>query len=334
MTQVQTLRGGVEPDRLGVTLMHEHVFVRDLELERNLADPGFEPDAAIDRAVELFETLHELGIRTVVDLTVPGLGRDVRTVAAVAQRSTIHIVAATGWYTRHHLPLHFQLRGPGRRIDGPDELAQLFVEDIERGIAGTAVRAGMLKVVTDEAGITPDIAWIMRAAAFAQLATGVPITTHSDPKLRNGVDQQQFLASLGVPLERVIIGHAGDTEDIDHLRVLMDRGSTIGMDRFGMEHVLPDDRRVATVLRLLRLGYSDRMILSHDAAVSSHVTPPSWRAKHAPAWHMKTIPRRILPMLREGGASEDELDQMLVVNPRRLLEPRQPPDRRATEARP
>jgi phosphotriesterase-related protein len=334
MTAVQTLRGAVEPDQLGVTLMHEHVFVRDLELERNLADPGFDPDTAVDRAVQLFETLYELGIRTVVDLTVPGLGRDVRTVASVAQRSAVHIIAATGWYTRRDLPLHFQLRGPGRRIDGPDELARLFVDDIEHGIAGSGLRAGMLKVVTDEAGITPDIAWVMRAAAMAQLATGVPITTHSDPARRNGAEQQRFLAALGVPLERVIVGHAGDTEDVEHLRDLMDRGSTLGMDRFGMEQVLPDDRRVATVLRLLRLGYADRMILSHDAAVFSHVTPPSWRAEHAPAWHMETIPRRILPMLREGGASEDELHRMLVANPRRLLEPCGPSDRPRPETGP
>ena len=101
----------------------------------------------------------------------------------------------------------------------------------------------------------------------------------------------------------------------------MDNGSTIGMDRFGMEHVLSDDRRVATVLRLLERGYAERMVLSHDAAIDSHVTPPAWRAREAPNWHMATISNRILPMLRAGGASEADLEQMLVTNPRRLLEP-------------
>ena len=95
----------------------------------------------------------------------------------------------------------------------------------------------------------------------------------------------------------------------------MDSGATIGMDRFGMEHVLSDAQRAATVLALLSLGYADRMILSHDAAVFSHVTPPSWRASKAPNWHMENISRRILPMLRDGGASEHDLEQMLVTNP-------------------
>ena len=99
----------------------------------------------------------------------------------------------------------------------------------------------------------------------------------------------------------------------------MDSGATIGMDRFGMEHVLPDAQRAGTVLALLSLGYADR-ILSHDAAVFSHVTPPFRRASKAPNWHMENISRRILPMLRDGGASEHDLEQMLVTNPT-LLEP-------------
>ena len=147
----------------------------------------------------------------------------------------------------------------------------------------------------------------------------MPITTHSHPTSRNGLQQQEFLAKLGVPPERVIIGHSGDSEDLDYLRSLMDNGSTIGMDRFGMEHVLPDDRRVRTLLALLELGYADRMVLSHDAAFYSHVTPPSWRSVAAPRWRMDTISRHILPLLRDAGVSGDEVEQMLVRNPRRLL---------------
>ena len=79
-----------------------------------------------------------------------------------------------------------------------------------------------------------------------------------------------------------------------------------------MEHVLPDERRVGTVLELLRLGYADRMVLSHDAAFFSRVTPPSWRAEHAPHWHMENLPRRIVPLLLAGGATEEDVQQMLV----------------------
>jgi phosphotriesterase-related protein len=321
MGQVQTFGGAVDAADLGRTLIHEHVFVRNPELERNLPDGEWNEADAIEQAVAALTRLHGLGIRTVVDLTVPGLGRDARLVAAVAARVPVHLVASTGYYTPEVLPLYFQFHGPGRLVDGPDPLVELFLRDLEDGIADTGVRAGMLKVMTGPAGITEDVARVMAAAAIAHERTNVPITTHSHPATRNGLEQQAFLRKRGVRLERVIIGHSGDTVDIDYLRELMDNGSTVGLDRFGMEHVLPDDRRVATVLALLGLGYRERMVLSHDAAIYSHVTPPSWRAREAPRWHMDTIPRRIEAMLLEGGASHADLDQLLVTNTRRLLDP-------------
>ncbi len=137
----------------------------------------------------------------------------------------------------------------------------------------------------------------MEAAAAAHLRTGVPITTHTHAPSRNGRDQLAFFVERGVAPDRLVIGHCGDSEDLDYLRELMDAGATIGMDRFGMEHVLPDTARIATVQALLREGYADRMVLSHDAAYFSRVTPPSWRAAHAPHWHMENISRRILPAL-------------------------------------
>jgi phosphotriesterase-related protein len=318
--QIQTFLGPVNAEDLGATLIHEHIFVRDFELERNFPSPEWSEPGAIERAVQGLTALHALGIRTVVDLTVLGLGRDVRLVAAVAERSPVHLVGSTGYYVAEELPLYFRFHGPGRLVAGPDPLVQFFVSDIEKGIAGTGVKAGMLKVMSAPTGITADVARVMTAAATAHERTGVPITTHSDPHSRNGLEQQAFLRDRGVALERIVVGHSGDSEDVDYLCQIMDGGSTIGLDRFGMEHVLPDNRRVRTVLALLERGYVDRMVLSHDAAFFSHVTPPSWRAREAPRWHMENIPRRILPLLREGGATEAQLEQMLVANPRRLLE--------------
>lgn len=317
---VQTYRGPISSDGLGVTLLHEHIFVRNRELEVNLPDPEWDPERAVEVAVRGITELHDLGIRTIVDLTVPGLGRDVTLVAEVAERVPVHLVAATGWYTPNVLPTFFQFHGPGRRIGGPDPLVELFIRDITEGIAGTRIRAGMLKVVTDADGMTPDVARVMSAVAAAHVETGVPITTHSYPASRNGLLQQTFLRERGVPADRIVIGHSGDSEDLDYLRELMDNGSTIGMDRFGWEGLLPDDRRVRTVVTLLGAGYGDRMVLSHDAAFYSHVTPPAWRASSEPRWRMDTISRHILPLLRDAGASSEHINQMLIRNPQRLLE--------------
>lgn len=317
MGSVDTYRGPVEPGSLGTTLIHEHLFVRNPELEINLPDPEWDETRSVDAAVTGLEALRAQGVTTIVDLTVPGLGRDVRVVAQVAERVEVNLIASTGWYTPDSLPLYFKFHGP--TFDN-DRLVEMFVADIRKGIAGTEVRAGMLKVATDAAGLTPDVVRVMEAAAAAHEETGVPITTHSLPAARNGLVQQDFFIRRGVAPDRLIIGHSGDTDDLSYLQEIMDNGSVIGMDRFGMEHVLSDARRVETVLSLLERGYADRMVLSQDAAFYSHVTPPAWRAASAPNWRMDTLTTRILPMLLDHGVTDQTIDQMLVDNPRRLLE--------------
>ncbi|MGM7698445.1 phosphotriesterase family protein [Microbacterium sp. A84] len=316
---VPTFTGSVSADELGMTLIHEHIFVTDPELDLNMPHPEWDEQAMIERAVELLSELYEQGVRTVVDLTVIGLGRDVRRVAKVAARVPVQIVAATGCYAAEVLPPFFRLNGPGLVVDGPDPLVDLFIGDIEQGIAGTSVRAGMIKIASDAAGLTPDATRVFAAAAAAHLRTGVPITTHSHAASRGGSAQQDALERLGVPLDRVVIGHSGDSTDISYLRGLADRGSFLGFDRFGMEHVARDADRVRMLLQLLDAGYAGRIVLSHDAAVFSRVTPPSWRAAHVPSWHMSHLFDTVLPQLRAAGVDDATLQQLMVLNPRRVL---------------
>lgn len=318
-TPAQTFRGPVPAEALGATLIHEHLFVRDPELERNVSGLEWEQSAAVERAVLGLTALHALGVSTVVDLTVVGLGRDVRLVSEVAQRVPVHIVAATGLYVADALPLYFRFHGPGRLVDEPEPLVELFVRDIEEGIDETDVRASMIKVTTEGPEPSQAEERVLTAAAVAHQHTGVAITTHSVPALRNGLTQLAFLRRRGVRPHRIVIGHCGDTDDVDYLRALMDAGATIGLDRFGMEHVQADRIRIETAVALARLGYADRMVLSHDAAFYSHVTPPTWRAEHASQWQMDHLPRTIVPELRERGVSQMDIDRMLITNPRSLL---------------
>jgi phosphotriesterase-related protein len=204
-------------------------------------------------------------------------------------------------------------------VGGPDPLVELFIGDIEHGIAGTGIRAGMIKVASDIDGIPPDVERVFTAAAIAHQQTGIPITTHSHPASYGGREQQRLLRRLGVPLDRVVIGHSGDSGNLSYLRELADDGSFLGFDRFGMEHVRTDEERLRTLLALLELGYADRIVLSHDAAVFSRVTPPAWRARTVPNWHMENLPRRILPRLSEAGVDDALIHQLMVDNPRRVL---------------
>lgn len=217
------------------------------------------------------------------------------------------------------LPHFFRLNGPGRLVEGPDPLLRLFLADLREGIAGTDLRAAVIKICSDRAGITDDVAQVFTAAAAAHRITGAPITTHSDPSSHGGLNQQQLLGELGVDLTRVVIGHSGDSTDLGYLRELAQSGSYLGFDRFGMSHTGSDEDRIRMLLALLELGFEDQLLLSHDAAVFSRITPPSWRAVHAPRWRMDHLHRRILPRLRAEGLDDALEHRLLVDNPRRML---------------
>lgn len=319
MSFVQTTRGPVPADRLGSTLIHEHLIVTDPELDTNLPHAEWNEQLVAAQIREQLAQLASLGVGTLVDLTVPGLGRDVRRIAEFTRDSEVHIVVATGYYTSSTLPHFFSLNGPGRLVDGRDPLTQMLLDDISDGIAGTDIKAGMIKVVSDARGITEDVDRVFTAAALAQQETGVPITTHSNPAVRGGLEQQRRLAELGVPLDRVVIGHSGDSTDIDYLCALADAGSFLGFDRFGMAHMGSDEHRIRMLMELLARGYASHLVLSHDAAVFSRITPPSWRKAVTPQWRMDHLHTTILPRLRQSGVDQRLEQQLLVDNPRRVL---------------
>lgn len=316
---VATYSGRVAPDDLGPTLLHEHLFVRQPEVDRALPSPEWDEDAAVAEAVEQLNGLRDRGVRTIVDLTVPGLGRDARLVARVASAAPVRIVAATGWYAHGGLPSFFRLNGPGCTVDGPDPLIELFVRDLTEGIEGTGVRAGAIKVLSEADGITADHRRVFEAAAEARGAADVPVFTHADPTTRGGLEQLDVLGRLGVPNDRVVVGHVGDSGDVPYLRELAARGALLGFDRFGMAHSASDDARVRTLFAVLDAGLLDRVVLSHDAAIHSRMTPPSWRRAHTPDWHLHHLHDAILPRLRREGLGEDEIRAMLVDTPRRVL---------------
>ena len=148
----------------------------------------------------------------------------------------------------------------------------------------------------------------------------MPISTHTWAAGRTGELQQAIFAQEGVDLRRVVIGHSGDSDDLGYLRGLMDRGSTIGMDRFGLDHFLPTDTRVEVVARLCAEGYAGRMVLSHDANCWTDMLSEEAKRRTRPRWHYTHISDDILPALRKAGVTEAQIEQMLVGNPRAIFE--------------
>jgi phosphotriesterase-related protein len=321
MTTVETVRGSLDTAELGRVLMHEHIFVLSPEFAVNYPDEsGFREEEQIPEAVRRLTELAAAGIDTIVDPTVIGLGRYIPRIQRVASRVGINIVVATGLYTYNDVPLYLSLRGPGGPLGSEDAMVGMFVRDLTEGIADTGVKAAFLKCATDEPGVTPGVERVLRAVAKAQVATGAPIMTHSHAVSRTGLRQQNVFENEGVDLRCVLIGHCGDTIDLGYLTEVADRGSLLGMDRFGLDLLLPFEQRVETVAALCERGYAGSMVLSHDAACYIDWAPQKQLPAVTPNWHYLHITRDVLPALRARGVSEDDINTMLVANPRRFFE--------------
>jgi phosphotriesterase-related protein len=320
MAQIQTARGPIDAAHLGVTLMHEHIFVLSTEILQNYPADWGDEEKRIQDAIRRMNELYARGVRSLVDLTVIGLGRYIPRIQRIAAKTGIQIIVATGVYTYNDLPMYFHFRGPGTVLGGPETMVDLFVNDIEQGIAGTGVRAAILKCATDEPGVTAGVERVLRAVAQAHLRTGVPISTHTHAGTRRGLEQQRIFAEEGVDLSRVIIGHSGDSTDIGYLEELMARGSYLGMDRFGIETILSTADRVDTVARLCERGHAGRMVLSHDASCFIDWLPERTLPMALPNWHYLHIHDDVIPRLKQRGVTDAQIRTMLVDNPRAIFE--------------
>jgi phosphotriesterase-related protein len=319
MTSVDTARGAIDLSDLGVTLMHEHVFIMTTEIMENYPEAWGDGAKREADAITRLTELKSRGVDTIVDLTVIGLGRYIPRIARIAAAVDLNIVVATGLYTYNDLPMHFHYLGPGAPLGGPEPMVEMFVRDIRHGIADTGVKAAILKCATDEPGVTPGVERVLRAVAQAHRETGVPISTHTHAASRRGLEQQRVFAEEGVDLSRVVIGHSGDTTDIAYLEEVIAQGSYLGMDRFGVDAFLSTEDRVETVARMCERGHADRMVLSHDASCYFDALPEETLPVALPNWHYLHIHNDVIPALKARGVTDEQLTTMLVDNPRRIF---------------
>ncbi|TDE57404.1 phosphotriesterase [Nonomuraea mesophila] len=324
MPTVDTLRGPVDVDELGQTLMHEHIFVVSPEHLESYGRGGWwdEEFRVADAAVKL-NAVAAKGVRTLVDPTVWGLGRYIPRIQRVAEQVPgLNIIVATGLYAFEELPHQYEHRGPGLFLDMPDPMIDDFVRDLTEGIAGTGVKAAFLKCVVEAKGLTPGVERICRAVARAHTLTGAPVTVHTNAFTQSGLIALDLFANEGADLEKVIVGHAGDSNDLDYLMRMADTGATLGMDRFGLDVYNPTAQRVATIAALCERGYADRMVLSHDTACFMDYFGGAWddaRGTLAPNWRYDHIHDDVLAALLDSGVTDGQIEQMLVFNPKRYF---------------
>jgi phosphotriesterase-related protein len=305
----------VAVDDLGRTLMHEHVFVMDPEALQNWGHAYgplyWNERERVEDAIAKLTRVREAGIRTIVDPTAPGLGRYVPRVHEVAQAAGLQLIVATGVYAFLELPGFLAYRPTSA-------IASLFVRELTEGIDDTGVRAAFLKCAVERHGVIGDVPRILQAVAIAANETGAPVMVHSNAAERTGLLALQTLTGHGVDPSRIVIAHAGDSNDLDYLRAIADTGAWLGCDRFGIEHFNPLEDRIRTLIALLVQGYGDRIHLSHDAACFyDFMVGDPFFADEKPDYLL--ISNRVVPALLHAGVTEEQVDQMMVENPKRFF---------------
>ena len=310
MTTVETVLGPVDATELGTVLSHEHVLVSIGEDTRHYPWM-FDWDQTRANAIRDVSEAKAGGVDTLIDLTTPDLGRDVEFIRDVAAASGMNVVVATGIWL--DVPPSFW-EPLGRDLD---EIADIFVREIQVGIDGTDIKAGAIKVANDAAagGVTPEGERILRGAARALKRTGCPISTHQSAEERIGARQVEIFREEGAPMDRICIGHSADTTDVAYLESLLNAGVFLSMDRYPN----PDWReRNATVKALVDRGWAHRLMLGHDespAPVRAGETPLP-REGPSPYLFLSTI---AIPGLRADGVTDAAIHTMLRDVPRRFL---------------
>ena len=283
------------------TLMHEHVTI---DLSGVKQDSDCRVNCFSD-TVDEFKHIMARGIGRIVDVTTPGMGRDVHYVSRVAAATGIDIVCATGYYKEPFLPPEVY------RLD-ERALARKMIAELQQGIEETAVRAGVIGEIGSSAGaITAVEQKVFRAAAIAHNATGSVVTTHTTlGKL--GAEQIELLRSCGVGVAKIIIGHADLSGDIEGILRMLYTGVTVAFDTIGKINYLRDERRADMLAELARRGLCGQVVLSLDITRASH-----YAIRGGIGYSYLTD--RFLPLLRERGVNETHIERMLRDNPNRLL---------------
>src|ERR1700712_476160 len=322
--KIQTVTGPIGLDQLGRTLMHEHLFI---------AFPGaeFDPTAQFDRAGFVGEAVRRLiqlrtehGVRTFVDPCPIELGRDAALMREIAEKSEMNVVCTTGFYFEDMgLPVYWRARTV-------EEIAELYIGEITRGIGTTGIRAGAIKAATGAPAITALEHKFLEAACIAQKATGVPIITHTQDGCA-GPEQQEAFAKGGVPAHRCLIGHCcGNADPAYHQRVV-DGGSYIGFDRIGLLRFQPDEVRADNLVRLVQNGHRAQIMMSQDRhcgwlgkfarqlSAEEQGKIDTLRAEGQWPPHYTYLFTDFVPMLKARGLSDRQIDSVLEDNPRRFF---------------
>lgn len=285
----------------GYTLMHEHVTIDLSGVKKDL-------DCRLDcfeETVAEFKELYRLGVRNILEVTNIGMGRDVSYIKKVAEATGIHFIISTGFYKEPFLPqMVYEMTA--------EELADFAEKEIKEGIGETKICASVLgEFGTSKNEMTATEEKVFHAMALAAVRTGVPVTTHTTLGTF-GEQQADYLMEHGVKPEKIIIGHMDLSQDVGKIMRLLEKGVNVGFDTVGKLNYCPDTFRVEALRRIASENRLSQIVLSMDITRKSHLK------SHGGIGYSYMF-TDFLPLLRASGMTQEQIDTLLIHNPKRIL---------------
>ena len=305
--KIQTVLGPIPPEKLGITLMHEHAFIDGWEFGgRTSYNVIFDDEALLSEELTRYR---EAGGVAFVDVTPIGLGRNPEGLCRLAAATDLQVVMGTGWYRERVYPRYvYEL--------ATNQLADLLIREFAEGVDGTEIRPGIIgEIGTERFHITPAEERVFRACARAQRETGASLTTHTTHFGDLALEQVALLLEEGVDPERIVIGHLGERRSIDDVLAVARSGVYVQIDHVGCtpgDGCQSEHQRAHNVAEVVRAGHLHQVLISMDICESNRL---HWGGGHGYDYLL----RRFVPLLQQEGLTDTQIQAILVDNPRRVL---------------
>jgi phosphotriesterase-related protein len=319
--KVMTVAGPIDPSTLGQTLSHEHIFI-DFKAPPPMVPPvtgvsvlkGPQPAGGrgggltdFDESLAEIQEFKKIGGGTIVDVTNFGLTRDPEALLRVSKESGLNVVMGAGWYQK-------ALHPPDMAERTVEELTAIVVRDVTVGVQGTSIRSGIIgEVGVNGKPLEANELKSIRASARAARITGAPMMLHSFATNDEMMTVLDVIASEGVELSRVVMGHTGG-KDMEYLKRLFQRGVFVEWDYMGQAPLPPaaDAQRIESIAAAINAGYADHVLLAHDVCTKAQL-------KRNGGGGYTYISEVILPGLKAKGIRDETIRGIMVDNPRRVL---------------
>ncbi len=312
---IQTVRGKIEHEEIRNTLAHEHLVFGFPSVKTDPQNP-FNRDVAMGNCRIRMDMVRECDVNLIVDPTPAECGRDPLFMKELSEETGIHLICAAGFFKDEGNTLSV-LKSLSYTDDIERKLLDLYVRELTEGIGNTGIKAGIIKTASSLNRITALEHILLKVSALAQIRTGAALFTHCD-RGTMGPQQAELFQALGVNPDKVVIGHQTSNHSLTQIRELMNEGFNVGFDQFGILSIpgIPDDdEKTGNLITLLKEGYEDHIVLSHDCIFDRM----GYVSRSKPRYPDQ-IYKEIVPALYNEGISENTVRKITRDNLLRILD--------------